>query len=440
MNIAIITAYNQRYKTLSDITYQTISRYAKKYHHTIHRFTVDHTDKPHWEKLKLIRSMFEFWHKWCLWIDADAFINNHDFDIRDLCDNDYDLIISKDFNGLNSGVMLWQNTENSRNFLARVKSLEVSTDHPDQEQHAIINLIETEPHSIRVKYVPQAILNAYDYSLYDLPNHEGHYLKTSFAIHFPGIIYPFTIRRTCEILNKHCSLKLCSTEYHEWLLATDSNWHKQKVLDEIVKKSGEIIEGDCIHEHQNINSRPTALKNKQLNLISAARNASNALEIGFNAGHSALLMLLANPDLKLTCFDDLSHKYSQKCFDYLKYNFRDRITLVAGNSTDTVPKHNSTTPSEYDLIHIDGSHVPEIAEADLANTYPRLQQFGTLIWDDVQCPKLNHIIQLNVNGGRLIEHQVYPTLLYPHRIFFKPIAIPPEGHNCQGHPMRYFNT
>lgn len=438
MNIAIITAYNKTYKTISDITYQTITRYAHKYNHTAHRYTLDHTDKPHWEKPKLIRSMFQFWHKWCLWIDADAFINNQHYDIKELCDERYDLIISKDFNGLNSGVMLWQNTEASRAFLAKVIELKSTTEHPWQEQHAIVTLLASGEPALRVKHVPQALLNAYDYNLYGLAGHEGHYLRESFAIHFPGIIYSYTVRRTCEILNAHCGLMLHTPEYLDWLMAKDGNWHKQDVLDDIVKQSGENLEGDCLHEHMNVNSRPGSLKNKQLNLISAANNSYNALEIGFNAGHSALLMLLANPRLKLICFDDMRHKYSHKCFKYLKYLFRERIELVEGHSNVTVPAYHSTSKQNYDLVHIDGSHDPVEAQADLTNTYPLLKLFGTLIWDDVQCSQLNGIIEANVRGGRVIEHLAHPTHLYPHRIFFKPIAIPPEGHKCEGNPMGYF--
>ncbi len=104
---------------------------------------------------------------------------------------------------------------------------------------------------------------------------------------------------------------------------------------------------------------------------------------------------------------------------------------------DRMPAGLRQKPIE-DLLLVDGSHEKEAANADLNNCYPLLRLFGTLIWDDIQCPQLNEIIEHNKRNGAIREHRVYPTSLYPHKVLFKPIGIPPEGHNCSGHPMRIF--
>jgi len=438
MRLQIITAYNKQYKTLSDITYQTLITYSKKHSIECQRhYLQDLPYPPHWHKINLIRNAFSNQNQFVMWIDADAFINNHDIDIREYIDKEYDLIISEDFNGLNSGVMIWQDTPRSRAFLQDIWNKRHTTDHEFQEQHAITTLL-AEGNQLKIKKVEQHILNAYDYNLYGL-KHDGHYNKNSLIIHFPGITYPYAIRRTCEIMNQHASLNLVSEQHLAWINYTQDNWHKFELLDEIVKQSGELIEGDCTHQHHNILIKPEELKPKQLNIISAAIKATEALEIGFNAGHSALLMLLANPNLKLKCFDTCEHKYTKKCYYYLKLLFGSRIEMIVGNSTTTIPAYHTDHPSStYDLIHIDGSHALADAEADLMNCYPLLNLLGTLIWDDVQCEHLNNLIEHNRVNGRLIEYKIHPTPLYPHRIFCKPIGIPPEGHNCQGHPMRHF--
>ena len=54
---------------------------------------------------------------------------------------------------------------------------------------------------------------------------------------------------------------------------------------------------------------------KQMNLYKSAMEAKNILEIGFNAGHSCLLFLLANPESKITIFDICEHKYAKPCFE-----------------------------------------------------------------------------------------------------------------------------
>ncbi|MFF0494451.1 glycosyltransferase [Nocardia sp. NPDC004068] len=71
-------------------------------------FTTDRA--PHWSKIPAVeRHLGE--HDWLYWIDADAVITNFDFDLRALCDDDYDLIVTHDELGLNSGSFLIRNND-----------------------------------------------------------------------------------------------------------------------------------------------------------------------------------------------------------------------------------------------------------------------------------------------------------------------------------------
>jgi predicted O-methyltransferase YrrM len=111
---------------------------------------------------------------------------------------------------------------------------------------------------------------------------------------------------------------------------------------------------------------------------------TRALQIGFNAGHSAITMLAANPRLHLTSFDLVEHPYVPKSSEFINSVFPGRHVLVSGDSTVTVPAALAlfNGPS-FDLIFIDGGHSYEVAAADLRNC-AKLARAGTIvIMDDV---------------------------------------------------------
>jgi hypothetical protein len=118
---------------------------------------------------------------------------------------------------------------------------------------------------------------------------------------------------------------------------------------------------------------------KQLNLFQVARNASNALEIGFNAGHGTAIMLLANPDLTVRAFDTCGLSYTQPCLDFLNGIFGNRITLVKGLSQTTVP---ADIGKGYDLVHIDADHSYAAVVADLANALAKCMEGAIVVMDD----------------------------------------------------------
>jgi predicted O-methyltransferase YrrM len=136
------------------------------------------------------------------------------------------------------------------------------------------------------------------------------------------------------------------------------------------------------------------------------------MEIGFNSGFSALLMLISNPTIKIDCFDLGEHKYTKPCFDKLKETFGDRINITFGDSNVTLKDINC----KYDLIHIDGGHSTEVATNDIINSY-RLSKQGTIIiMDDYDFGNLHtlwdkYIIEynlkkLNINLYHSIHHDI----------------------------------
>lgn len=152
-------------------------------------------------------------------------------------------------------------------------------------------------------------------------------------------------------------------------------------LNEIITKSGEPLEGNVFYEHHSHDySIHRDFQNKRLNLFYHARSALDILEIGFNAGHSALIYLIANSYSKVHFFDLGLHNYSRPCFEYLNSKFPGRISIVWGDSTVTIPKYPSR--ATFDFIHIDGGHTRFVAESDFNNCRSLSTPDSLLMIDD----------------------------------------------------------
>ena len=108
-----------------------------------------------------------------------------------------------------------------------------------------------------------------------------------------------------------------------------------------------------------------------------------ALEIGFNAGHSAEIFLANNIDLHLTSFDLGSHDYVLYAKKYIDITFPGRHELILGDSTVTVPQFISNNPNKtFDIIFIDGGHDYNIARADMENCYKLANKDTIVMLDD----------------------------------------------------------
>jgi spermidine synthase len=90
---------------------------------------------------------------------------------------------------------------------------------------------------------------------------------------------------------------------------------------------------------------------KQLLLYQISKNVNSVLEIGTYMGHSLLIMLLANPDIKITCID-IDKRYTKPSVELLVKKLNADITYIEGDSLNIIP----TIKETFDLFHIDGTH------------------------------------------------------------------------------------
>ena len=161
-----------------------------------------------------------------------------------------------------------------------------------------------------------------------------------------------------------------------------------RALEKAVTDSGEAPEGNLFFYNKSTTFSESP--NRRCNLIRLARESTHMLEIGFNAGHSSALALLANPSLRVTAVDICTHKYVEPCAKILRTRFGSRFTLRKGDSRRVLS--SLPTPHGFDLLHIDGCHRPVVANLDMYHSLRYSKGPGTIvILDDVQKAHLSSL-------------------------------------------------
>lgn len=142
---------------------------------------------------------------------------------------------------------------------------------------------------------------------------------------------------------------------------------------------------------------------KQELLYNSVKQASTVLEIGTYMGHSLLIMLLSNPNLKITCID-IADVYTLPAVRVLNKYFNNAITFIKSDSL-TALQHMTT---KFDFFHIDGHHDNDyiMKEFDLVKTLnSRPDNVLRIIFDDQICLlKLQAKISKNFN----VTHKIIP--------------------------------
>lgn len=205
------------------------------------------------------------------------------------------------------------------------------------------------------------------------------------------------------------------------------NKHSQEIhyhannLIEIVKKTGDPLEGNCFTNHLTTDWND-ALLTKRINLLEIASKGKKILELGFNAGHSALLLLLGcDPDAEITFLDIGIHPYVKPCFDYINSISRVKKQLVIGNSLVYLPKIvlKDGQREIYDIIHMDGGHTPDCVVNDMILLYMLLKPGGYMIIDDTEGFILEETSSFISLGLFEVVQGQYKTQHYPHIIVRK---------------------
>lgn len=180
----------------------------------------------------------------------------------------------------------------------------------------------------------------------------------------------------------------------------------------------EQLEGNSMyHHHSNFKYRTGVnADNLRHNLYILGKKSKNILEIGFNAGHSAVIFLHDNKKAHLVAMDIGTHKYTAKCIKYLKKKYN--IEFIKGDSTKTMVNYNPK--KKFDLIHIDGGHGVKVAESDIMNSIKLANKKTILIIDDTNFKRLRELVEKMIDEDILNEVDYEKMGLEPtklHRVF-----------------------
>ncbi len=205
--ITYVTAYNDTFSELGDIVTVSAKEYCFRHGYGYAFFkTPNVTGRAYvWTKILVLydvcRTLKHEADAWVLWVDADACIVSPEFDpVRQIIrqkPHGTEIIIAKDINGINLGVMLLKNTPFVRTLLRKIWSMRDCLGHCWQEQQAFVTLLEHNWNGLsgKISFEKQAVLNAYTYSLHPKvgkPYPEGELCRESFIYHVPDL--PLTER------------------------------------------------------------------------------------------------------------------------------------------------------------------------------------------------------------------------------------------------------
>ncbi|WP_299643627.1 class I SAM-dependent methyltransferase [uncultured Ruegeria sp.] len=136
------------------------------------------------------------------------------------------------------------------------------------------------------------------------------------------------------------------------------------------------LNGNLFYEHRatGFQTQPfiERFEPKRRNFFELARRSACLFEIGVNAGHSMLLALMANPELKCVGVDvcqRLNRRWARvdiyvpAAFNWLRYKFPDRVELIKGNSLIEAPAYALRHPdAKIDFLHLDGAKDTHLRE------------------------------------------------------------------------------
>lgn len=119
---------------------------------------------------------------------------------------------------------------------------------------------------------------------------------------------------------------------------------------------------------------------KQQLLARVASEVDSVLEIGTYLGHSLLIMLSANPRLRVTTVD-IEDMFAAPAVQAIKRHFPDaKVNFAHGSSLDVVSKLTDT----YDLFHIDATHEPDVVRREWSAVLDRRSSdLVKVVFDDV---------------------------------------------------------
>ena len=198
------------------------------------------------------------------------------------------------------------------------------------------------------------------------------------------------------------------------------NTHVKAIAD-ILLKTGDFVEGNMICDMNPNHFTISQNLAKIHNIRSLVAGKGKLCEIGVNACHSLLIMLLVNPTAEYLLFDLGNHRYTASCLEYVRTAFPSaKIQIIYGNSVETVAafiKENPTECGTYDFCHIDGGHTEDVFSHDFLHIKSLAAKGAPIVFDDYNLGPIqtyihdklakNEITEFNANLVPTDRHFIY---------------------------------
>ena len=176
-------------------------------------------------------------------------------------------------------------------------------------------------------------------------------------------------------------------------------------ITNILRETGERVERNIICDMAYDNWVYNRTINKIKNLQYLCKEKKRIIEVGVNACHSLLIMLLVNPNAEYLLFDLNNHTYTEPTLNYIKTSFPNTtINVVFGNSVSTIKKYyeENMNAEPFDMCHLDGEHKEDIFSQDYANI-KNLVKNGIVMADDYDYSQISEFINNKLNNGEIIK-------------------------------------
>jgi hypothetical protein len=133
-------------------------------------------------------------------------------------------------------------------------------------------------------------------------------------------------------------------------------------------------------------------------------------------------MLTANPDCVIECHDACVNIYTEKCMHYVSQQFPGRIKIVKGNSVSTLRQYNRQAP---DLVHMDGSKVPEIQYLDfIAVSQICRENHTVIVFNDVWIDNVRRITSYQESCRAVKKMHIHFCTSHDILLFLKKYRLP----------------
>jgi hypothetical protein len=388
-HIAVVTiAAGDEYQALVRLGTESKKKYCEQhgYDFIFIEESTDPTRRIYWSKiLALLKALENPSYEWVVWMDADTLIMNQGIRLEELIDEQYNMMIAEDFQGINAGVFFLRNCEWSSQFLNTVYGRTDCLNEWLNEQTAMVRVLEDRTYGKRTKIVPQRLFNSYAAEMAPY-SRKVTYQPGDFILHFASArgqqLHSLFQKYSAKALNDS---SLITFKFHLGFYGLSPSSNNSLFMSD--------------------EQRQTIVKR-----LKKLPHIESVAEISLNGGHNAETFFTSCLNLKkFTIFNANNHLYATAAADYFRKVHKTAFEFVPGNSRVSVPTYASNNPNQlFDLIWIDGEHSYNECRADLLNC-KKLAHPETVVLIDDYTSAVYEVVQELQNSGVLKVKQVFTT-------------------------------